>query len=584
MRYILKYLKPFSRRLTFNMILKVFATVIELALPRILSYILNEIISPLEGQADVDTKAKALEIALYAVLMIVCAALGVAGSIKANRVSAEIAKDAAGMIRHDLFDRTVRLTPAQTDAFTVPSLESRITSDTYNIHNFINSMQRMGVRAPIMLAGGLAVCATMDLRLTLVMAAVLPFLFVAVYTITSKGLPLYTKVQAAVDGMIRVVREDAQGIRVIKALSRRDYEYRRYDDENRKLARIEVKTNSIMAASNPAMNFFMNLGLVSVVFFGARLVNGGLSKPGDIIAFIQYFTMISMAMMGVSRIFVMWSKASASAGRVAEVLRTGEGLPVMSEEECPRREGEDGIVFDSVGFDYAGTSGILRGIDFSLPRGGKLGIIGATGSGKTTVVSLLMRFYDVSSGSVRIGGRDVRTLSREELKDRFGAAMQNDFIFAGTVAENIAFFRDIPQERIERAARIAQADGFIEAFPDGYAHELSSKGTNLSGGQRQRVLIARAIAGDPDILILDDSSSALDYGTDMKLRRAIASEMSGVTTVVVAQRVSSVMSCDLILVLDGGRIIGSGDHASLLRDCPVYREISDSQMGGAFLE
>ena len=584
MRHILKYLKPFSRRLTFNMILKVFATVIELALPRILSYILNEIISPLEGQADVDTKAKALEIALYAVLMIVCAALGVAGSIKANRVSAEIAKDAAGMIRHDLFDRTVRLTPAQTDAFTVPSLESRITSDTYNIHNFINSMQRMGVRAPIMLAGGLAVCATMDLRLTLVMAAVLPFLFVAVYTITSKGLPLYTKVQAAVDGMIRVVREDAQGIRVIKALSRRDYEYRRYDDENRKLARIEVKTNSIMAASNPAMNFFMNLGLVSVVFFGARLVNGGLSKPGDIIAFIQYFTMISMAMMGVSRIFVMWSKASASAGRVAEVLRTGEGLPVMSEEECPRREGEDGIVFDSVGFDYAGTSGIMRGIDFSLPRGGKLGIIGATGSGKTTVVSLLMRFYDVSSGSVRIGGRDVRTLSREELKDRFGAAMQNDFIFAGTVAENIAFFRDIPQERIERAARIAQADGFIEAFPDGYAHELSSKGTNLSGGQRQRVLIARAIAGDPDILILDDSSSALDYGTDMKLRRAIASEMSGVTTVVVAQRVSSVMSCDLILVLDGGRIIGSGDHASLLRDCPVYREISDSQMGGAFLE
>ncbi len=584
MRHILKYLKPFSKRLTFNMILKVFATVIELALPRILSYILNEIISPLEGQADVDTKAKALEIALYAVLMIVCAALGVAGSIKANRVSAEIAKDAAGMIRHDLFDRTVRLTPAQTDAFTVPSLESRITSDTYNIHNFINSMQRMGVRAPIMLAGGLAVCATMDLRLTLVMAAVLPFLFVAVYTITSKGLPLYTKVQAAVDGMIRVVREDAQGIRVIKALSRRDYEYRRYDDENRKLARIEVKTNSIMAASNPAMNFFMNLGLVSVVFFGARLVNGGLSKPGDIIAFIQYFTMISMAMMGVSRIFVMWSKASASAGRVAEVLRTGEGLPVMSEEECPRREGEDGIVFDSVGFDYAGTSGIMRGIDFSLPRGGKLGIIGATGSGKTTVVSLLMRFYDVSSGSVRIGGRDVRTLSREELKDRFGAAMQNDFIFAGTVAENIAFFRDIPQERIERAARIAQADGFIEAFPDGYAHELSSKGTNLSGGQRQRVLIARAIAGDPDILILDDSSSALDYGTDMKLRRAIASEMSGVTTVVVAQRVSSVMSCDLILVLDGGRIIGSGDHASLLRDCPVYREISESQMGGAFLE
>lgn len=582
--------------MSLSLTVKVFSTLIELALPYILSHIIDNVIRPLEGMTDVNIRAKSGEIVMWAAIMIICALLAVLGNVWANRMAAKVAKNVARNVRHDLFARTMLLSPAQTDAFTVPSLESRMTTDTYNIHNFINTMQRMGIRAPILLIGGLAVTATLDPVLTLVMACVLPFIFFAVYGLTVKGLPLYTKIQQAVDGMIRVVREDAQGIRVVKALSKTEYEYGRYDKVNGDLAKIEGRTNAIMSSANPVMSFFMNLGLVAVVFTGAYRVNGGLTEPGRIIAFIQYFTMISNAMLAVTRIFVICSKAGASSKRIVEVLETPEGLPVEDESVYPPAN-ERGITFDHVNFGYNGTKEILHDVSFHIPRGGRLGIIGATGSGKSTLISLLMRFYDVDSGSVRIDGRDVRTIPEHELHSMFGVAMQNDFIVADTVEENINFGRDLSRDQVEHAARIAQASDFIESFAgkrlhsgetvaitDGYSYELAAKGTNISGGQKQRILISRAIAGDPDILILDDSSSALDYKTDAALRRAIAEEMSGTTSVIVAQRVSSVMSSDLILVIDEGRVIGSGTHEELMQTCEVYREISNSQMGGAILE
>ena len=584
MKRILVYLKPHLRFMSFTLTVKCFATLIELALPYILSHIIDNVITPVEAMESPDIKGTIIQICLWALTMIACAALGVTGSVWANRMAARFAKDVAQDVRHDLFRRTMTLSPAQTDHFTVPSLESRLTTDTYNIHNFINTMQRMGVRAPILLIGGLVITATLDVSLTLVMISILPFLFIAVYSLTAKGLPLYTKVQKAVDGMIRVVREDAQGIRVIKALTKQDYEYRRYDAVNRDLADIEGKTNSIMSSANPVMNFFMNLGLVLVVFVGAYRVDGGMSEPGKIIAFIQYFTLISMAMTSITRIFVIWSKASASAKRIAEVLDTEEGLPLSSSSDCPTRAGERGIVFDKVNFAYNNTKEILHDISFELKSGQKLGIIGATGSGKTTLTALLMRFYDVSSGAVRIDGRDVRTIPEEELHSMFGVAMQHDFIVADTIRENIRFGRDISDEMIEKAASIAQASSFIEAYEDGYDHPLDAKGANVSGGQKQRLLIARAVAGQPKILILDDSSSALDYKTDSELRKAISAELADTTTVIVAQRVSSVMSCDLILVIDEGKIIGAGSHDELMQSCSVYSEISHSQMGGAILE
>jgi ATP-binding cassette subfamily B protein len=394
---------------------------------------------------------------------------------------------------------------------------------------------------------------------------------------------MYTRVQKAVDSMIRVVREDAQGIRVIKALSKTDYEKRRYDTENAALAAVEGKTNSIMSSTNPVMNLFMNLGLVAVVFVGAYRVNGGLTEPGKIIAFIQYFTLISMAMMSITRIFVIYSKANASARRISAVLDTSEGLPSATASEYPVRD-ERGVVFDGVSFAYNGKKTILHDVSFTVPTGTRLGIIGATGSGKSTIISLLMRFYDVDSGSVRIDGKDVRTIDDAELHSLFGVAMQNDFLVADTIEENIRFGRDITREEIEHAAKIAQAADFIESFEGGYSYMLEAKGANLSGGQKQRLLIARAIAGSPRILILDDSSSALDYKTDAALRTAIERELSGTTTFIVAQRVSSVMSCEQIAVIDEGRIVALGSHEELLAACDIYREISESQLGGAILE
>ena len=267
-----------------------------------------------------------------------------------------------------------------------------------------------------------------------------------------------------------------------------------------------------------------------------------------------------------------------------EVLNAPEDLVVAGEETYPARETSAHIEFDDVCFSYLGRRSDVEHISFSLPRGARLGVIGATGSGKSTLVRLLMRFYDVGSGSVRINGRDVRTIPKEELAAMFGTAMQHDFLYADTIEENIRFGRPLTHEQIERAAVIAQAHDFISAFSDGYEHLLAQKGTNISGGQKQRLLISRAVAADPDILVLDDSSSALDYKTDAALRKALAQHMTQSTVVTVAQRVSSVKDCDLILVLDEGRVIGAGTHEHLMETCPEYNEISQSQMGGAFLD
>jgi ATP-binding cassette subfamily B protein len=299
---------------------------------------------------------------------------------------------------------------------------------------------------------------------------------------------------------------------------------------------------------------------------------------------MHYFTQISMAMMSVTRIFTMYTKCSASAKRISEVINAPEDITIKSETDFPRSESGAHIEFKNVSFSYKGKQNDLENINFSLSRGESLGIIGATGSGKSTLIRLLMRLYDVGDGAVYICGRDVRTIPAEELYPMFGAAFQHDFLYAETIEENIDLGRHLSREQIEFAAKIAQAHDFISAFPDGYEHQLSQKGTNISGGQKQRLLISRAIASHPEILVLDDSSSALDYKTDANLRAALRENMSGTTLVTVAQRVSSVKDCTLILVLDEGKIIGKGTHEELLSSCPEYREISESQMGGAFVE
>ena len=572
MRTIIYYIKPYLGRMSLGFLVKVFGTVMDLFLPYILAHIIDDIVPTKNMPA----------VTFWGICMIFCAICAMVGNVVANRMASAVARDASRDMRHDLFAKTMYLTCKQVDGFSIPSLESRLTTDTYNVHHMLGMMQRLGVRAPILLVGGICVTATLEPVLTLVMVAVLPFLFIAVYTVSRKGIPLYGAVQRAVDNMVRVVRENIQGVRVIKALSKTDYEKRRYARVNDELVKSETVAGVTMAATNPLMTVLLNLGLVAVIFVGAIRVNAGVSEAGKIIAFISYFTLISMAMLSISRMFVQFSKGTASADRIGEVLSAVsdiEAEPFLQKEEKPY------LVFDDISFSYNGKRDNLSHISFSLCEGQTLGIIGATGSGKTTVASLLMRFYDVTDGSIRIEGKDIRSFEKGELREKFGVALQNDFIYEGTIADNIRFGREISDTELHAAAERAQATSFISAYDDGFDHPVNTGGVNLSGGQRQRLLIARALAGKPEILILDDASSALDYKTDANLRRALRTQCKETKAVIlIAQRVSAVMHCDTVLVLDGGRIIGAGTHESLLESCPVYREIADSQLGGALLE
>ena len=572
MKWVLEYLKPLRKRISIGITIKIIGTVAELMIPFLLSYILENVIKTNDSK----------RIILYGVIMAVCAVIACLGNVIANRMAAKTTMLFSTQMRKDLFSKALHLSARSTDRFTIPSLESRITSDTYNVQNFIGMMQRMGIRAPILLIGGTVITMIMDRKLALVMIATLPLIFIVVYSISRLGVPLYSKVQHSVDGMVRVVREDAQGIRVIKALSKVDYENARYDRANLNLKRNETKAGVIMGVVNPVMTLFMNMGIVAVVAVSAFLVAKGESSSATVIAFMQYFTLISMAMMSLSRMFVSYTKCAASANRISLVMSEESELKACVDDG----QGDDSlhVSFENVSFSYLGKTNNLSNISFSLRKGESLGIIGATGSGKSTLLRLLMRFYDADSGVIRIGGKDVRSYTPDELTSMFGVVFQNDFIYADTIEENIRFGRDISTEDIIEATKIAQAYDFITSFSDGFSHAVSTGGTNLSGGQRQRLLISRAIAGRPKILILDDSSSALDYKTDASLRNALSTALPDSTVITVAQRVSSVKNCDLILVIENGIIIGCGKHEELMENCAEYKEISDSQMGGAFLD
>ena len=572
MKWVLKYLAPMRLRIAVGICIKTIGTFAELLIPFLLSYILDFVID----KNDVN------KILIYGVLMAICAVIASIGNVVANRMAAKTTMLFSTKMRENLFFKTLNLSSRNVDYFTIPSLEARITSDTYNVQNFIGMMQRMGIRAPILLLGGTAITMMMDVKLALVMLATLPLIFVVVYGIARKGVPLYDNVQKSVDGMVRVVREDAQGIRVIKALSKIDYENRRYDVANAKLMKNETLAGIITGIANPVMTLLMNMGIIAVIAVSAYFVSKNTSSTADVIAFMQYFTLISMAMMSLSRMFVMYTKCAASAKRISQIMNSESELELIDDDGSGNCDLH--VSFEGVSFSYLGKTKNVNDISFSLRKGESVGIIGATGSGKSTLIRLLMRFYDTDSGIVRINGRDIRSYDQNELTRMFGVVFQNDFIYADSIEENIRFGREISHEDIVSAAKIAQAHDFITAMSDGYAHTVSSGGTNLSGGQRQRLLISRAIAGHPDILILDDASSALDYKTDSNLRKAISESIPDTTVITVAQRVSAVKNCDLILVLENGEIIGSGKHDELMENCVQYKEISDSQTGGAFLD
>ena len=583
MRGIFHYMREYRWNIAVVIVVKLLAALGELAIPYILEHMIDRVVP----------RGEFLPVVLWGLAMIAVAYLARQSNVYSNSTSVTISRGCTEKMRQDLFLRTVNLSGRQVDELTLPTLISRMTSDSYNVQNFIANIQTIGIRAPIMLLGGIFITMTMDTALSLILCVMTPILIVVVVFVSRKGVPLYDAVQQRLDEIVRIMRENITGIRVVKALSKEDYERRRFHNANAAMTRADLTAGIVMAIPGPFVTFCLNIGLVLVVVVGAHRVNAGVTQPGVILAFLTYFHMILQSVMAINRVFLQTSKASASAGRIMEVLETGEDQPVLPLTDEMRSESGAFLEFDRVSFTHAaGESGAaaesfageerakcLDDISFRLLKGGTLGLIGATGSGKTTIINLLMRFYDANEGGVYVDGRDVRTYEKGELRRKFGVVFQNDVIFAESLADNISLSRGLSREDIARAAEDAMAAPFIAEKPDTYDYMADIKGANLSGGQKQRLLIARALANHPEILVLDDAASALDYQTDAALRRNLREKYDGVTSIVVAQRVSSILHADLILVMDEGRVIGSGRHEELLETCGVYRDIYESQMG-----
>lgn len=539
----------------------------DLLLPWILAHIIDDVV-PLNS----------VNLVLrWGIAMIICAIIGVLTNVVANRMASKVAMLSARELRYNLFEKVNLLSCKQLDDMSIPSIISRLTSDTYTIHNYIGMMQRLGTRAPILLIGGIVMTLTLEPKLAVVLIALLPFMGIVIYKVTKTGVPLFAVARKSVDNLVSSVRENITGVRIIKALSKTEYEKERFDKINKQLIEKEQKAENTMAITNPTMNWFLNIGMTAVILVGAFLVNSGTSQAGKIIAFMSYFTIILNAMMSVTRIFVRSSKAIASADRLDEILNLPQDLTVSNVVDY--KDNDCHIEFDDVSFSYHKKEANIKNISFKLKKGETLGIIGGTGSGKTTIINLLMRLYDVDKGAVRINGRNVKTIPAQELHQMFGVVFQDDVIFADTIKENIDFGRILDEKDIEISSEYSQAIEFVDTLPDGFDHKLTIKGANLSGGQKQRVLISRALAGSPEILILDDSSSALDYKTDSLLRKNLKENFGETTSVIIAQRISSIMNSEHILVLHEGEILGYGTHQELLKNCEMYREISLSQMG-----
>ena len=566
MKKLLKYINPYWGIILIGLAIKFVATYVELQIPKLMQIVLDE-----KVPAGLER-----EIYLFGGLMVFCSVLAMVMNITANRMASRTAGKITRRLRHDLFDKLQRLSPRQMDAVTVPSAVSRLTSDSYNVNNLIVRIQRIGVRAPIILIGGIFSMMTMDVPLAMILVGLLPFIALVVFFVTKKSVPLHRKTHELQDKVVMICQENITGVRVIKALSKTEHEkgrfYRAVEERNE----VSLNAQKVTGISGPLTTLILNLGLTLLVVAGAYRVNSGGIKPGVIVAFLQYFVMILNAAVMVTRVIIMCATAQASANRITEVMELPEDMTALPPEE--NEENAPHVEFRNVTFSYSGKGNNLENLSFSLQKGQTLGILGATGSGKSTIIKLLLRLYDVNDGQVLIDGRDIRTIENGELREKFGVVFQNDFIKMTSIAENIRYYRDIADEELLCAIGDAQAADFVEE-KGGLPGEVDIRGNNLSGGQKQRLLISRALAGKPEILILDDSSSALDYKTDAMLRAALRQNYQDSTKVIIAQRVSSLRHADMIRVMDDGAVIGAGKHEELMASCEEYKMIANAQMG-----
>ena len=572
MRMILNYMKPYKIRVFWGTTIKLIGALMELFLPFILAYIVDTLV-PL-GDFN--------QILLFGGLMIVCSILAWVANIVANRIAAYVSSRMVYNIRQASFERIMDLSSKQVDKLTISSLETRLTTDTYNIHRFVGAIQRMGVRAPMMFFGGIVMCLTLQPQLTTVLILLVPLILFSIGMITWRGVPLFTELQKKIDTMVRIVRENLVGIRVSKALNTTDREKQRFNESSRDVAAQEVKATRWMSLNFPIINILLYTGLTIILMYGGHLVLEGRTHEGVIIAFLSYFIIITNSLLAINRMFVIYNRANTSATRINAILTQ----PLASERQVKHVDDKDTsahIEFVEVSFSYydeATEEMAIENVSFSLQHGETLGIIGATGSGKSTLVNLLMRHYDLLEGMIYINGRSIQSIELNELHAKFGVVFQGDFLYKDTIYNNIDFGRNLPYEDIIKAAKTAQAYDFIMEREGQFDSLLASKATNLSGGQKQRLLLTRAIAGRPEILILDDSVSALDYLTESKFRQALKENYPNITSIIIAQRISSIQDADKILLLNRGQMLSIGTHDELMANQPIYQEIVKQQMGG----
>jgi ATP-binding cassette, subfamily B, multidrug efflux pump len=564
-----KFLKPFQLAIYLVLGLVLLQSLSELYLPTLMADIVDK------GVVTGDTNY----IWRIGGFMLLVAAGGMICSIAASFYSAKAASGFGRLLRSKIFAHVGNFSLHEFDKLGTASLITRTTNDITQIQQVLVMMLRMMAMAPMMCIGGIIMAYSKDAKLTLVLAVALPILVLAIVVIARKGIPLFKAMQVKLDNLNRVLRENLTGIRVIRSFNRVDHEKKRFDEANWDLTQTAIKVNKIMAAMMPIMMIVLNLSTVAIVWFGGLRISNGHMQVGDMMAFIQYAMQIMFSFIMLSMMFVMIPRASVSAVRINEVLET---IADIKDSSTPLSG--DGVIghveFQDVTFSYPGAEmPAISNISFSMRPGEVTAIIGGTGSGKSTLINLIPRFYDVDSGKVLVDGIDVKEMAQEHLRKKIGFVPQQSVLFTGTIAENIRYGKETATtEEVEHAAEVAQAKEFIANMPEGFDAVIAQGGTNVSGGQKQRLSIARALVRKPEIYIFDDSFSALDFKTDAKLRSALKAETGNSTVLIVAQRVTTIMDADQIIVLDNGEITGIGKHKELMESSAVYREIVMSQL------
>jgi len=570
-RFFRKYVHKYWKMFTVALLFLTLEAMADLSLPTIMARIIDE---------GVAYKRMDVVIRLGGIMLLVTA-LGAVGASARNVISSHVSQRFGAELRSDLFRKIQSLAIEHIDKFERASLITRLTNDVTQVQNFTNGMMRIFAKAPLIGIGSLIMAVRLDTGLASVLAVVVPVVALLIALNIRIGFPRFMKVQEALDQVNRAIREYLSGVRVVKSFNRFDYEAEKFDAANKTLMERSIRVMRVTSLFNPAIMLTVNFGIIAVLWFGGLWVNEGRLQVGVIVAFINYMTQILFSLMMISMVFNMFVRAKASAVRIGEVFAQ-ENRMTWEDGHAEHSGERGGIKFINVSFSYDGAAGrpALKNITFSCKPGETVGIIGSTGSGKSTLVSLIPRFYDATSGVVKVNGVDVKRVDPKKLREKIAIVPQKSVLFTGTILENIRWGNEsATREEVERAARLAEAHEFISALPEGYDSRLGQRGVNLSGGQKQRISIARALVRNPEILILDDCTSAVDVVTEAKIKESLKRYARGLTCLMIAQRITSVMDADKIIVMDDGEIVGIGDHATLLKHCRVYQEIYHSQIG-----